>query len=81
MKKIIRLNESELISLIRKVVKESEEDTTSQKCSTSVKRFMDSVMGKLTHDEINSLVSVYERFGEEGIEKKVEDLLGNENIS
>jgi hypothetical protein len=38
-------------------------------------------MDKLTNDEIGSLVSVYERFGKEGIERKVEDLMSNESIS
>ena len=81
MARILRLTESDLVRLVKRIIKESEEDTTSQKCSTSVKRFIDSVMDKLTNDEIGSLVSVYERFGKEGIERKVEDLMSNESIS
>jgi len=81
MGRIIRLTESDLVRLVKRIIKESEEDTTSQKCSTSVKRFIDSVMNKLTNDEIGSLVSVYERLGKEGIERKVEDLMSSESIS
>ena len=84
MAKIIRLTESDLTRLVRRVIQEREssepEENVSQSCPASVGRLMNKITDNLSDDEIRTVVDVFRTEGKKGFEKKVVNILKGNDI-
>jgi len=78
MSKIIRLTESELTRLVRRVINENEK---SQSCPVVVNKLLNKIENSLTSEELELVISEYERLGKSGLERKVISTLQNEKIT
>ena len=86
MARIVRLTESDIQRIIRKVISEQEmdggmEDSESpvqtKSCSTVVKRTMKKIADSLTPEEINAISMEFRKLGKERFGQKIENIVGN----
>lgn len=78
MSKVIRLTESDLVKIVRRVVKEEEE---TKACSVSVGKLLQHLKKVLTPEEEKLLISTYQNMGEDDFKDEVEDVLSGNNIN
>lgn len=78
MARIVRLTESDLNRLVRRVIKENEK---SQSCPVVVNKFLSKIENSLTPEELQLVVSEYERLGKSGFKHKVVSTLQDETIT
>ena len=86
MARIVRLTESDLTRLVRRIITENEiendmEDgespVQSKSCSTVVKKTMKKIADSLTPEEIDSISMEFRKLGKERFEQKIENIVGN----
>lgn len=89
MARTIRLTESELIRLVKRIIKEDETDfsmgdnqspTQSKSCPTTVRKIMKKIVDDLTPEEMEAVAMAYEHLGPNRFENKVEDVLHGESL-
>ncbi len=78
MARIIRLTESELTRLVRRVINENEK---SKSCPIVVNKLLNKIENSLTSEELELIISEYERLGQSGFEHEVISTLENEKIT
>lgn len=84
MRKVVRLTESDIYRIVKKVIKEQDEfepeERSGKSCPTSVGRFINKITKSLTDDEIEAIVNVFEREGEDGFERKVMSVMDDTKL-
>lgn len=78
MAKVVRLTESDLVRLVKKVINENEK---SQSCPVIVNKLLNKLRNSLTPEELELIDSEYERLGKSGFKHKVVSTLKNERMT
>jgi hypothetical protein len=78
MSRIVRLTESDLTRLVKRVIKENEK---SQSCPVVVNKLLNKLENSLSPEELELITSEYERLGNSGFKRKVVSTLQDETIT